>query len=177
MARREASVSKLVFSALLVLAACNGETTDDQMPMFDLPQILAQDSPICLSYEPTTLGETRNYATLLRNDGKQQLVIMSSAITGDERTHFELAGVDPTEVNSFENAHVLLRYKPTAEGWDTALLEVNSNAQNYPSYRIFILALGRPAGAPDTWDPGPKPAEAFNDAGEEACENDYKPRQ
>jgi len=144
--------------------------------MFELPQILAQDSPLCLSYEPTTLNETRSFATTLRNDGRQQLVISDGVISQDERGHFSLFGIEPKAVDTFDSAHVQIRYQPTAEGWDTALLEINSNAQNYPSYRIFILALGRPAGAPDTWDPGAKPAEAFS-SGEEACKNDYKPRQ
>jgi hypothetical protein len=164
-----------VFGALW-LAACNSTTDDDMMPMFELPQILAQDSPLCLSYEPTTLSETRTFSTTLRNDGRQQLVISDVQITNDERGFFMLDGADPREVNTFEHSAVQFRYRPTTEGWDTALLEVTSNAQNYPSYRIFILALGRPAGAPDTWDPGPKPDEAFN-SGTEACLNDYKPRQ
>ncbi len=160
---------------VLLLSACNSASGDDE-PMFDLPQILADNSPICLSYEPTTLDETRNYTALLRNDGRQQLVISDGEITEDERGHFELVGIEPKQVDTFDSAATMLRYKPTAEGWDTALLTINSNAQNYPSYRIFILALGRPAGVDDTWDPGPKPAEAGT-GDDEACKNDYKPRQ
>ena len=167
---------RTALSSALLIVSCNSADTDDMMPMFELPQILAQDSPLCLSYEPTTLTETRTFATTVRNDGRQQLIISGGSITSDERGFFELAGIAPSEVNTFEFAHVQIKYTPTAEGWDTALLEIQSNAQNYPSYRIFILALGRPAGVDDTWDPGPKPTEAFT-SGEEACKNDYKPRQ
>lgn len=163
--------------AALLLAACGGETGDDDVnPIFDLPQINPLETPICLSYEPTTLDTTRNYTSLLRNDGRQQMIVETATITGDERGHFELAGIEPSVVNSFEFTHAMIRYRPTVEGWDTALLTVRSNAQNYPEFSIFILALGRPANAPDTWDPGPKPDEALV-TGEEACKNDYEPRQ
>jgi hypothetical protein len=166
-----------LFGALVLSLACNQADDDDTGPQYELPQILAQDSPLCLSYEPTTLGETRSFATTLRNDGRQQLVIEDGEIIEDERGYFSLFGIDPKTVNTFEHAAVQIRYEPVEEGWDTALLEIRSNAQNYPTYRIFILALGRPEGAPDTWDPGPKPEEAFASSGEEACKNDYKPRQ
>lgn len=166
----------LGLSALL-LAGCTKPAVDDEgTPILELPQILIDIAPICLSYEPTTVGETRNYTSLLRNNGRQQLAIGEVTISGDERGFFQMVGVEPKLVDTLENAHAMIRYKPQAEGWDVAYLAITSNAQNYPLYRHLILALARPEGAGDDWDPGPKP-EVAGTGEDEACRDDYKPRR
>ena len=63
-------------------------------------------------------------------------------------------------------------FAPTASGWDWANLRVISNAENFPTLDIFVLGIGRlvSEASPDsTWDPGPKPAEAFSPGGQELC--------
>ena len=147
--------------------------------MFDRPQILPDRSPVCLSFQPTTVGQTQTQVVLLENQGKEQLVIGDVHIEEDLRDHLSVEGVAPKNVNTFDFAHVQLKYAPSstasAAGWDLAYLEIQSNAENYGSLRIPILALAAPENPPVDWDPGPKPAEALSGE-EEMCKNDFKPR-
>lgn len=161
-------------SSVLLFTACGNSSEDDTEPMFELPQILVDRSPICLSYEPATVGNTQSYVALFTNNGEQQLVIDEAVIEEDSRGHFSIAGVDPMQVNFTESSHVQLSYKPIAEGWDYAYLRVKSNAQNYPNLRVFVLALAMPDNPPMGWDPGPKP-EVATSGEEEACKDDFVP--
>lgn len=152
---------------IALAVSCAGEDDDDGV-MFELPQILPDNSPICLSYSPTTVGQVVSHVALFRNDGRQQLVVESATITEDARGVFTVVGVEPKMVNTSEFTHVQLRYAPTATGWDSAFLRVMSNAQNFPNIRVFVLALAQPDN-PMGFDPGPKPAAAMPGTADEAC--------
>ncbi len=154
---------------LPLLFACGGDGGADGGIVFQKPQILPDNAPICLNFERTVAGEERGHNALLRNNGREQLVIQSATITDDLRGSFEFVGVEPKAVDSPESAVARFFYKPSEPGWDTALLRVMSNAENFPDLRIFILGRAEPANLDGgVWDAGPKPATAGTGE-DEAC--------
>lgn len=153
--------------ALLVVTfacalACSSEDGSDGGVQYEKPQIVpASGNPVCLSMRRVEVGETVNQPLILRNDGRQTLMISTVTIQGDVRNHFTFQGPDVMTVESFDNALVQLRYAPTAPGWDAVRLEVTSNAENYPVLAVFILARAEPQGLDGgIADAGDKPMEA-----------------
>lgn len=129
--------------------------------IYALPQIVPDNNPVCISRRHVEVGATWNQPILLRNDGKETLTLSGAALESDDRGHFTFQGPDITTVPSRELATFLLRYAPTEAGWDAVVLTVDSNAENYPHLRIFILARAEPPGLDGgAYDPGPKPMEA-----------------
>jgi hypothetical protein len=182
----------LLFPALLsafsLSVGCGEDPDPGTQPQFEQPQILPDNSPICLSYNPVEVNRTQSQNVLLRNDGAQTLVIEGAAITADDDDRFDVAGVTPSEVNFRGTAVTQVRFSPTSPGWDTAFLEVTSNAQNFPLLRLFVLGLGLPEGftipnGGDTYkniddqvyDPGPRPSNAFDGDGNPACPAELNP--
>ena len=171
--RRTRRTTMMAFVAVIaVLAACgDSESSDDVCDEFAQAQILPSERPVCLNYDPTTVGTVVTRPVLLQSRGMMDLIISGEPqlrIEGDVRGHFILDGIDLTTVTCPEAAAVGIRYAPTAPGWDTATLFIESNAQNFQSLDIFFLALAVPADDP-SYDPGPKPANAVGADGSETC--------
>lgn len=135
---------------------------------FPLPQILPSERPVCLSFDPTPVGSVVTRAVQLQNLGQDTLQISDVRLEDDGRGYFALQGVDQTSLTCEESALVGVVYDPQAAGWDSATLVISSNAENFPTLRIFFLALAVPADDPD-FDPGPKPPEAVGQDGSETC--------
>ena len=154
------------------MGACSSDGNPDDGPQFELPQILPRESPICVSRMDVTVGDSRNVPMDFTNRGRQTLVIDSADLTGDTRNAFQIQGLDSMRVEYNDFAIVQMRYTPPEAGWDTATLEIRSNAQNFPLLRVFILGRAIPAdldaGTTD-WDAGPKPPEAVGSDGGETC--------
>ena len=157
---------------ILGLAACGEDEAGGGGPSidcgaFDPPQILPVQQPICLSYDPTEVGDTASRGALLQNFGNNDLVISDAMLTGNARSHLRIQGAEVNmPIACPEAAAIGLVYEPSEPGWDTATLVVTSNAQNFPTLNIFLLALAVPENDPN-YDPGPKPPEALVDG--DAC--------
>lgn len=162
----------LIFAlgALTLTVGCSGDDGPaDAGPQFDLPQILPERAPLCLNYELTLVNSPRTFPIAVRNEGRQQLVIASSRVEGDDRGHFSLQGPDQDVVETYDTALFQLTYQPSVAGWDDATVVIESNAQNFPRLRIAVLARAVPEmldAGPSEWDAGPKPPEALSDGGE-----------
>ena len=155
-------------------AACSGgDGAADAGPEFERPQIWPDRAPLCLSYDLVRVGEVPSIPIQLENRGRQQLVIESAELVGDTRGFFTRRGPDRTVVETYDEALIQIDYRPTEPGWDYAELVIVSNAQNYPTLRVSVLARAAPEGDVDggvsSWDAGPKPAAATGADGGEAC--------
>ena len=160
----------LAVAAVGISSACSDEE-GDICAEFSQPQIIPNEAPACLSDSPTVVGTVATRSIILQSRGSDPLVIETGAdtrIEDDDRGHFSLLGIMPdSTVVCPETTFAGIEYRPTEPGWDAVNLIVRSNAQNFPTLRIFMLALAVPPNDPD-FDPGPKPDEAFVD-GVEAC--------
>ncbi|MBK8009883.1 MAG: hypothetical protein IPK13_00915 [Deltaproteobacteria bacterium] len=169
-ASRKTAVALFIVSATIAATACGGKDDDDDPIVYDKPQILPDNSPVCLNALEIKVDDDYGQNVILRNDGRQQLVIQEARISDASRDFFSIEDIVPKTVDTKDSAILRFHYAPTAPGWDTAFLNVISNAENFPTLRIFVLALAIPSDpeAAAEFDPGPKPDEAFTN-GQEAC--------
>lgn len=161
----------LLATAMCVNAACSDGKCDGAEALFEAPQILPSQAPVCLDRVDTVVGSVRTHPVLLSNYGKNALEIANAEIVDDLRGTFELQGIEPNRLASLEEAVAQVAYRPTEPGWDYAVLQVRSNAENYPTLRVAILARAVPANLDGgVYDPGEKPAESRGADGIAACE-------
>lgn len=144
----------LLFASALV-ACGESEDTDAQ---YEQPQAWAQ-SPMCgLAWNAIEVGQTGAQDLAIRNEGNQTLVIESVEIQDEDKSGFLEAELGTAEAEYKGSALVRVKFTPTEAGWDRALLVIKSNAQNYPTLKIPVLALAYPAGGnAASYDPGAKP--------------------
>lgn len=162
-------------SILVVVAACSGESGEDGGVLFELPQIVPEQTPLCLSYMDSVVNQPRTANLQLRNDGRQQLVIEGAQIVNDARSAFTVQGISPMTVESRESAIVQFIYQPPETGWDSAELMIASNAENYPMLRVFILARAVPQSLDGgVFDAGDKPMAARGPDGVYACDEMFR---
>ena len=154
-------------AVLACAAACGDDAGNDVCSEFSQPQILPSEQPVCLSFDPTIVGDTATRPVLLQNLGGSDLQISEATLDGNERGHFALQGIDVNTVTCPDAAAAGIVYSPTEPGWDDATLIIESNAQNFPTLRIYFLALAIPDNDPD-YMPGPKP-EGPDPGGDEPC--------
>lgn len=160
----------------LGLVGCGGDDTSDAGLDYEKPQVLPDLNPVCLSYAPIRAGTMKTQPLQLKNYGRQELVIQGGSFQDVSTANaFTLQGITPMApagVPGGDTAVLQFIYAPTQPGWDYATLVVNSNAENFPSLRIFTLAVAVPgdvdAGSEGQWDAGPKPDAAYFSNGE-AC--------
>jgi hypothetical protein len=142
-------------------AGCGGDGDEDGGVQFEKPQILPDNNPVCISDVDVEVGRSRNQPILLQNAGRQPLEIATATIAFDRRGHFTLNGPEPRSVLSTDFAAMQLRYAPRAPGWDAVIVQVTSNAENYPQLDVYVLARAVPAGLDGgVYDAGPRPADS-----------------
>ncbi len=183
-------MKKRLFLAFLATSAmaCSGDDGDGNEPQFEMPQILPDQSPICVSYREVNVGGELAHNVLLTNEGRQALMIMGGEITDDMEGNFVFdeartsandpacSDAAPCSLEFDEQASVRFFYRPMSAGWHTANLVVRSNAENFPTLRTFILAKAAPMGEdPATWDAGPKPDAANPGMPTESCRAEDAP--
>lgn len=174
---RRPVVRCLIVCAAIAAASCGGKDDDEDPIVYDKPQILPDNSPICLNFDEVKTGDDYGHNVIVHNNGRQQLIIEEAHFSDASRDYFSIEGIDRMTVDSRDSAVLRFHYAPTEPGWDTAFLTITSNAQNFPTLKMFVLALAIPSDPEEAaeFDPGPKPAAAFTgDA--EACTTANAPR-
>ncbi|MCK6551570.1 hypothetical protein L6R52_37405, partial [Myxococcota bacterium] len=147
--------------AALVWAACGGDDGGGDVILYDKPQIVPDNNPVCVNYRTIEAGEEWRQPILVQNLGRETLEITSSTIASDTRGSFTMRGPDTPSVASTEFAHYELVYKPETPGWDAVALQIESNAENYPRLDVYVIARAVPPGLDGgTWDAGPRPPQA-----------------
>lgn len=145
-------------------SACKGgDDSLDGGVLYERPQIVPDNNPVCLSSlrPPVQVGQVRAQNVLLQNEGKETLELASIEVVNDQRGHFMLSGVERMSIPSREFSIAQFRYAPTTPGWDTAALQIQSNAENFPRLDIYIVARAEPANLDGgVFDAGPRPMEA-----------------
>lgn len=159
----------LVAGTALVWAACGGDDGDGEEVLFDKPQIVPDNNPVCVNYRTIEAGQEWRQPILVSNKGRETLEITSSTIASDTRSSFTMRGPDVSSVPSTEFAHYEVVYAPLEPGWDAIALQIESNAENYPRLDVYVIARAVPPGLDGgAWDAGPRPPQA----GEELCNPD-----
>jgi hypothetical protein len=152
------ALAPVVFAAA---AACSGSNGEDSGVIYQKPQVLPDVNPLCLNMMHIEVGKVAIQPFLLQNNGRETLVIEGAEMFEDERMHFSVQGPDNSMLATLEFASFQLRYAPTADGWDAAAARITSNAENYPTLDVYIVALAEPAGLDGgSYDPGPRPERA-----------------
>jgi hypothetical protein len=142
---------------------CDGNDDSDSGVDFEKPQIWPVENPICFSslQPPVEVGKVVLRNVLLENRGRQSLEISSAMVVNDRRMHLSLGRLERMVVPTRELTIAEVRYAPAAPGWDTAALQIFSNAENFPELDIFIIGRAEPANLDGgVYDAGPRPAEA-----------------
>ncbi len=129
------------------------------------PQILPQQSPYNLGTVPVMgatsedeqeLGQARSFTLQLSNSGGEPLVIEQARILADTRCSFSQPAIlRPKAFARGRSALLLLGYRPTLPGDDEVMLEVTSNASDYPVLHVPICGTAYdPAVTPEA--PAPR---------------------
>lgn len=159
----------------LLVTACGDADVE-----FEQPQIVPQSNVLCLSYDEVPAQAQSTHFVQLTNLGRDPLEITGVSVDDDGRGAFaidQMRNEDledcpfPCRVRTDQDVFLRFFYTPPSPGWDHATLRVESNAQNYPSLRLFVLGKARPSDLPaaQPYDAGPKPDAARADDGTEAC--------
>ena len=136
------------FFALLLLTGCAeeqktlpaGQNACD--PEAELPgagpHICPSQSPVAYC-ERLVLPTPHTTDLLLTNRGTELLEIDEVRIVGDARCSFRAPEIDAVEIEpNFGAALVRIDYLPQISGDDLVLLEIDSNAVNFPTLRIGV---------------------------------------
>lgn len=121
------------------------------------PAILPQQSPYDCGPVPIigatadaekALGQQRTFTIQLSNSGGRPLIIEQARILGDLRCSFSQPAILRASAFSHgRSALLLIGYRPSAPGDDDVMLEVTSNASNFPVLHVPICGTGYdPAG-------------------------------
>jgi len=130
-----------------LLPGCGDESGDGPTE----PRIVPQQSPYNLGVVPI-LGATaeeeqarqqeRSFTIQLANGGGERLEIATARILGDVRCSFSQPGIlRGTAFARGRSAVLLLGYRPATPGDDDVMLEVRSNAANFPVLLLPICGV------------------------------------
>ncbi len=157
--------------AFLAAAACSGGD-DDEGPMFEMPQILPDNSPACVVDNDVVVGDSLPFNFGVSNRGAQPLLVTGAELVDDDDGNFRMdetraaagsppcSDAQPCSVEFREGIVARFFYEPKTEGYHTANLLIYSNAENFPTLQTFVLARARPMGSDPSHDYGAPPAEA-----------------
>lgn len=159
--------------AVFACAACSGDDGDDDVPQYEKPQILPDNTPACVMMSDVVVGDSLKFDFPFSNRGAQALVVTHGELVDDDAGQFRYDEIraaagsppctdaQPCSIEYREGAVARFFYEPTTEGWHTANLLIYSNAENFPTLQTYVLARARPMGSDATYDYGAAPASAM----------------